>query len=1275
MNVEEMLKLVERIRTEPSVLFLGQEYLSSLTGKDIFYDAINSSICGGMAPATPGYENLWEYANGGQALTTDTFQACYCQVMQLPTQQWLRSILSMRWGMVYTSAVDSCLTHCVGPDFTFNSLGPEKSRFRREYISKTTLHGIYLYGSVDGADGEYPPALCDTRSLRRLQKRVNDRIDWIYNNILRDYGVLVIDGWHPNRDWASNLLVNASDMYPGSIYLFGADRDVEEDEIVAGLVEDGIITLIPRTFASMLEECGYLNEDLPNFGSSEENVKTITLRVHNKRESILTIPCSAIDALDSHITLMDDDLGYENRNLDYENTSERFARYLQQGATPIWSLCTPESGFHFHRKIDEDLYDGVTSMMKKGRSNRSNILILEGVSNSGKTAALIHLAMTLRQEHICPVLYISGSPIQTNFAENLKGFIKRYLLGNQTEDGTWVDKVAIIWDGNLSEDALGQYKSLSHILAECNTLIVGSIYRHEGDTDAKTHQKGVKYVPPVKATLNKSELKELEKLLERVDRDLLEKFQEVLRTARDPNLIYILQKISMRRHCQEWKDVAAALTRRFYLEVDHNESKVQQQMRAYEENISMEQVHEEIVSKGVAAAWQLQLLNYLEEIRQNGAEENEASEEPDEKNKQITRLTFLQQDIRRMNEVLAVAGQFSISLPVTLILKMLSYRNILSHENAFLNDVLASDSLIEYTRDEQGYPYVRFRHPSEAELYIRKNFGEDYDSVRKQEVKLLCEIIQACRWDDDESYNVVDLIRCFGPNSRGKYSQHVEKGGYFDYMPYLSDIADCLQHFATDNPEAVLIYAHFLREKAAYDRSYGNNSQWQESLNMARHALRETIQNHDQHNYFQYNRLKVELCSNLVASMPRKATDGPFSRETFREFQNLFHTTINTWSERSNTNFSTNSLLDIWLNSMSNFLSAFPNQYNALKDEEFVIALSDSLNYIDRLFELDLNFDSVSLLDKIDLIYQLVFTDTTNIFREKFSFKNNDTFLYLTARRCWIPEKTTRVCNGGRQTHYKKGKPEEVVRRNLFFLPDDADAHDELHRVLPELRTLATAAAHKAVSVLEENMDLIRKSKSSRCLEMLIRAKWLIYTGRMPLEEKQHPNISVDQWEELYDLCNMYEQFCAVKEINVRPYALLFQAIYLWSYTPNVIDANSIFSNLRQKIGYNWFIERIGLCTPQTKRMRRFHVNVRRTPGGKYVAEICHEINTVEAREPFSLQGRGNIHISERMLDYLFDGQMPCVRYNILKPVVIWFNAAGAILDIPQAIRKAGEAE
>lgn len=177
MDNKVMSDLISRIKSEPSVLFLGQGYLSSLSGQDYFYDAVNHAICEGKAPAAPDYQTLWEHVNAGRPLQSEQFNLMYRVVCDLPTQNWLRSILSMRWGMVFTSAVDSCLTHCVGANFTFDALGYDKSHFKREYMSKSSLHGVYLYGSVDGSNGETPPATCDPKTMRSLKKRVNDRKD------------------------------------------------------------------------------------------------------------------------------------------------------------------------------------------------------------------------------------------------------------------------------------------------------------------------------------------------------------------------------------------------------------------------------------------------------------------------------------------------------------------------------------------------------------------------------------------------------------------------------------------------------------------------------------------------------------------------------------------------------------------------------------------------------------------------------------------------------------------------------------------------------------------------------------------------------------------------------------------------------------------------------------------------------------------------------------------------------------------------------------------
>lgn len=1258
MNDKTLFELINQIKTEPSVLFLGQNYLSSLSGQDCFYDAVNRVLCEGKAPATPSYQNLWDHVNAGQPLRLEQFNRMYQVVCDLPTQDWLRSILSMRWGMVFTSAVDSCLTHCVGPNFTFNALSYDKSHFRREYMSKSSLHGVYLYGSFDGSNSELPPSTCDSKTMRSLKKRVSDRIGWIYNEILRDCGVLVIDGWNPRQDWLSFLLDNAGDMLYHSIFLFGATPEMLENETIKGLIEDEILTYYPQTFAQALEEYGYFESDNASWNAdftSYEGGKTVTIRSKSGRDIFLSIPLSALDVLDTRITLLDDDLGYENQRRDTENRSEAFARYLQQNSTPIWSLCTIQAGFHFARNIDDNLWNAADKLLRQKTSYRRGLLVLEGVSNSGKTASLIHFAMRMREEHRCPIFYISGNPTQSTFAENLKKFIKRYLQGKQDSDGDWVERVIVLWDGNLSSDAVSQYIKLSKDLAECNALVIGTIYRHDSGSDiVGSPSKGSVTYVPVQATLTQSEQNELAQLLQKIDPYMSDRFNAAVKRAAEPNLIYLLQHISKYQYSPEWKAVYNILKDRFDTEVDRSESNAQHAMADFKRKPTEEEVHDEIVKHGVGAAWQLKLEQKLKEMRENGQYQEESSpkEEMDEETKEEPSGALLK-DIRLLNETLAMAGQFSVSMPVTLLLNMIHHDgNILSKENMFLNKLLETDSLVEYIRDEEGYPFVRFRHPKEAELYVEKNFGGELNKRRNQEVELLCKLIAACHWNEDEAYDVISLIRCFGPNSEGKYSQDISRGNYTDYISFLPEIADCLMEYADDNPEAMLVYAHFLRETYSDNQQYDRPNS-RDYLREAKNKLRIAIEQHDLQNRQQYSRLVVEVCSNLVASMPRCSSDGPFDRDVFREFHNTFKLAIKTWDFHNTSSFSTNYLLDIWLNAVINFYHSFVSIDDALKDTEFSEALSSSLDYIDLLFAVNADFSSTNLLEKAECVYQWTSQNTMDNIIKRLESQSNDTFLYLSARRCWL-SKSDRALS-------RTASTVEIVRNNLFLLPDDADAHAELIGSLPELKAKAIKAAKETVKLLEDNIEMIQQSQSSRCLHMLIRAKWLLYTGCMPLEEKQQPVLTTKQWQEIYDLCCDYSRYCVHNDLPAQNLESLIQAVYLWSFTSNVGQARTIFSQLRQQMGSNWFVERIGLCVPGQKKLRTFYVDVERIASGNYNAKISQEI-TSEKDGAMDLRGRFGIHISDYMLSYLFDGQTPHNQYGIHKPVVLWFTANGPVL-------------
>lgn len=1274
---DEISSLIERVKDEPSVLFLGQRYLYSLDGTNPFYETIQNQLS--IPKEINCLKDIWVTV-GSDKMNDASFSQLQQVVTSMPTQWWLRKILSLRWGMVYTSAVDSCITQCVGSNFLLEPI-PMKPRlqFRQEFINKSKLHCTYLYGSIMGENGEFPPVTCAKRDLRQLQRPVRERVRWICDSIIRDYGILVIDGWTPQEDWAGFLLEDLAGMPWESVFLFGTDNNILEDERIQDLLDDGTLRIDNRSLAIALEQNGFF-DDLEEFSAQFTmdsaailSGHTVTLRSVHGKYTTLNIPRSALESLDPRITLIHDTLGTDGPK-DKSHLSDDFALFLQQTYPPVWSLHNQHYDFHFPRDIDNTILEAVNKQLEKKSSYRRKTLILEGISNSGKSEALLHLAFVLRDGMRYPVIYIQGIPSQSNFSEKLKAFIKYYLLNSQSVDGKWIDNVVVIWDGNSDFNAVKRYSDLSHMLMECNALVIGTVYRHKNDKRATSKKSALEYYP-IDSCLTTAEQRALGKKLEYIAPELYLRYKDICTNrTQSPNLLYTLQQLSKYCYSSEWKNATQSIRNRFQIEVDrvksdldsaisdHIKEKAKERLKVAQEKQqhagSFSSVQSEMYRVGFAAAWQLQLQAYLKKME--GA--NECGQDKDTQvitteQKELERLKRVQSDISFLNKVLAVVGQFSISLPLPLLFSLLKKdgRKLLSRENQFLNNLLANDSLIEYIKEDTGYSHVRFRHPADAEEFVRLNLDSNPEIRKHQETDLLCQIIRVCDWYSDESYDVVRLIRCFGPNSDGKYSESPQHGNYHEYINYLPQIANCLLENASNSPEAVLVYAHFTREKYTSDLQWAPEQADIHQLEQASEQLSKAIEDHDRSNRAQYNRLLVEKCANLVTSMPFKSTSKAFQSDTLDRLKNYFTQAVNLWINDENTYFTTNALLDIWLNAVMNYRKIFNSDEIALSDCVFTKLLADSVEYIDQLLNIEEDFSSIHLMDNIDQIYKWAQSSDVEKLRTDLERRHNDTMLYLEAWRCWLTD-------APRPTD--STDLESLIRYNLYLLPNGADKKAALQSCLEELKILAASHAQEAIKVLESQWKLT--STSSRCLYMLIRAKWLVYTGSLLLEEKQRPNLTQEKWIELNNLC---VQFQSLKQSGIIPSAvLMLQGIYQWVYgNPN--QARMIFSQLRHQMGSDWFIERIGLCRPASGQkgvLRLFYVDVMRNQASNYTAKLREEQTTSHNIQLPSVIGRYGIHISDHMLDYLFDSQGAQNMYGLQKPVTVWFNGNGPTLGLPE---------
>ncbi len=216
--------------------------------------------------------------------------------------------------------------------------------FDRKYISKRALNVSFLYGTIDGMNEVFPPKECSYGTFMKVRKKINDRIEWIYSNILSEYGVLIIDGWNPEYDWMKTLLDNAGEMPYNSIYLFGVTGSVLNNEDVKALIDNGILQIDERSFARALEEIGFFDDVSDDFREEYGTEEKIITVKNEKTLVILPVSNEEIMRLDSHITVLHDDIWHSNSAY-HPDTESLYAKFQQQADIPVWYLYDDRQAF------------------------------------------------------------------------------------------------------------------------------------------------------------------------------------------------------------------------------------------------------------------------------------------------------------------------------------------------------------------------------------------------------------------------------------------------------------------------------------------------------------------------------------------------------------------------------------------------------------------------------------------------------------------------------------------------------------------------------------------------------------------------------------------------------------------------------------------------------------------------------------------------------------------------------------------------------------------
>lgn len=526
-------------------------------------------------------------------------------------------------------------------------------------------------------------------------------------------------------------------------------------------------------------------------------------------------------------------------------------------------------------------------------------ILLEGVSNSGKTVILTKLALRINKElpkNPAVVFFVSGVSESEEWKANLSYIIKEFILKKQLNDDQIINRVVLICD-DISEDI----SVIQNYFQEDNVLVVGSGYLH-------TNTKYDVEIVPVDSKLDDIEKLAFVSILSKFDDRGYANLSN--RKSRNYNCIFeVLSSYARYKHSRLWLNVDEHISGKLKAEGEFTEDAAGLTF--------FEETQTEILKSGIGAAV----------IAALGDAQN---------------LDFYVEKIKLINRVLATSGQFGKKLPFDIVLKIIQApSDSLNIKVSFFKKLLLLDSMVEFELDENtGKYYVKFRNPSEAYGYLKLNYPEK-GKRHECEMNSLCKIIKACNWYEDyseETFAVIDLVRCFGSNSFGRPFEE-ENNVAYEYKEFWMGISDSLKEAdALKNGEALIVYCHFLRE--SLQRTDNKDDV---SLFEAYCSLTEYIQTHGDSALGIGRKYRIcgEICSNLNAMMVKyngrscdevflnefKAFFGDFEK-AFSQFEYYFREMNKFANKDRKGEFDTNFQLDIWLNAVDNF------KKNGLKSDE-----------------------------------------------------------------------------------------------------------------------------------------------------------------------------------------------------------------------------------------------------------------------------------------------------------------------------------------------------
>lgn len=447
-------KIIKKIENGPLVLFLGQQYLSWDSGKDLFLNAIKDKYA-------PGFEGDFSYKSllglnlSGNSSAVNDWIYKLGKSFSIPEQ--LKFIAKFPWSAVYTTSFDGISIRAFENEWR-NVQPVADDRYKViNPRNKLNLHITYLNGFVGEGETTQRPPLNILESTKR-KTTINTLLGRL-PEITTPKGILVIDGFGVNDQLAiDDLAAVLYNLGEEQALLCNSDH-LKDNILIQDLISSKKVVPIQNSFAQFMNEL--LQEEKIHFHNPDDyEYLGKWLTIHERR---LKVPQDVLSIITKSATVLDDEI-FDDSEV-HESNEDLFRRFLSSSnSSPAW-FGYP-LGYAFPRDYHKDLKDKVVAKLKNNELKESPI-IFHGQSSSGKTTSLGLLAYELRTEFKYPVLFIE----------------KRYQKVDEHEIDIfcqWVEnnggkKTCIIWDGMLEPQF---YSSLLNQLETRGrkVVLIGSSY-------------------------------------------------------------------------------------------------------------------------------------------------------------------------------------------------------------------------------------------------------------------------------------------------------------------------------------------------------------------------------------------------------------------------------------------------------------------------------------------------------------------------------------------------------------------------------------------------------------------------------------------------------------------------------------------------------------------------------------------------------------------------------------------------------------------------------